>query len=98
MHELFLKESLRQGIYFNKPESVRQIPSFIEHYNIDMEEYVMSNVDEYHTFNEFFTRAILPEKRPIADPEDEVFFFHCLCYKLNVFCFRIGLFHLQTVD
>lgn len=75
MHELFLKESLRQGIYFNKPESVRQIPSFIEHYNIDMEEYVMSNVDEYHTFNEFFTRAILPEKRPIADPEDEVFFF-----------------------
>ncbi|KAG0738369.1 hypothetical protein G6F57_002845 [Rhizopus arrhizus] len=85
MHELFLKESLRQGIYFNKPESVRQIPSFIEHYSIDMEEYVISNVDEYHTFNEFFTRAILPDKRPIADPEDENRIVSSADCRLNVF-------------
>lgn len=72
MHELFLKESVRQGVYFNKPESTKQIPSFVQHYMIDMEDYVISDVDQYQNFNEFFTRAILPEKRPIAQQEDEV--------------------------
>lgn len=72
MHDLFLKETLRQGIYFSKPESVNQIPSFVDHYTIDMDNYVISNIEEYKNFNEFFTRAIRPEKRPIADIDDPV--------------------------
>lgn len=71
MHELFAKESIRQGIYFNKPESVGQIASFVQHYHIDMSEYLLG-IDEYKSFNDFFTRAIRPEKRPIDSPEDEV--------------------------
>jgi phosphatidylserine decarboxylase len=72
MHSLFLKETLRQGSYFTQPESVKQIPSFVEHYSIDMNNYVISNVSEYKNFNEFFTRAVLPEERPISQLEDDV--------------------------
>lgn len=72
MHSLFLKETLRQGLYFTQPESVNQIPSFVQHYDIVMDNYVISNVSEYKNFNEFFTRAILPEKRPIAHQDDDV--------------------------
>lgn len=78
MHSLFLKETLRQGLYFTQPESVNQIPSFVQHYDIVMDNYVISNVSEYKNFNEFFTRAILPEKRPIHEPEDDVW----LCVQL----------------
>jgi phosphatidylserine decarboxylase len=72
MHSLFLQETLRQGLYFTQPESVKQIPSFVQHYGIDMDNYVMSDVNEYQNFNEFFTRSILPSKRPIADLDDKV--------------------------
>lgn len=72
MHALFLKETVRQGQYFTQPESVKQIPSFVQHYSIEMEDYVVSDVNEYANFNEFFTRAILPSKRPIADADDHV--------------------------
>jgi len=72
MHALFLKETVRQGQYFTQPESVKQIPSFVQHYSIEMEDYVVSDVNEYANFNEFFTRAILPSKRPIADVDDHV--------------------------
>lgn len=72
MHSLFLKETLRQGLYFTQPDSVKQIPSFVQHYSIEMDDYVISNVSEYTSFNEFFTRSILPEKRPIAELDNEV--------------------------
>ncbi|KAI9281816.1 phosphatidylserine decarboxylase-domain-containing protein [Sporodiniella umbellata] len=85
MHDLFLKESVRQGIYFNKPESVKQIPSFISHYSIDMEEFVPSDVSQYQNFNEFFTRAILPEKRPISEPENDQIIVSAADCRLNVF-------------
>jgi phosphatidylserine decarboxylase len=72
MHALFLKETVRQGQYFTQPESVKQIPSFVQHYSIEMDDYVVSDVNEYKNFNEFFTRAILPSKRPIAEADNHV--------------------------
>lgn len=72
MHALFLKETVRQGQYFTQPESVKQIPSFVQHYSIEMDDYVISDVDGYKNFNEFFTRAILPSKRPIAEVDNHV--------------------------
>lgn len=72
MQALFLKETLRQGLYFTLPESVKQIPSFVQHYMIEMDDFVISDISQYQNFNEFFTRAILPEKRPIAQLEDDV--------------------------
>lgn len=87
MHELFLKETLRQGVYFSTPESVNQIPSFVEHYTVDMNNYVISNVKDYQNFNEFFTRAILPEKRPIAEKDDEVCVYKCISSSIYLVCY-----------
>lgn len=85
MHTLFLKETLRQGTYFTQPESVKQIPSFVQHYSIDMNNYVIQDVAEYKNFNEFFTRAILPEKRPVADTHDDNVLVSSADCRLNVF-------------
>ncbi|GAA5802578.1 hypothetical protein HPULCUR_008048 [Helicostylum pulchrum] len=85
MHSLFLKETLRQGLYFTLPESVKQIPSFVQHYTIEMDNYVISEVSEYQNFNEFFTRAILPEKRPIAELDDDNILVSAADSRLHVF-------------
>lgn len=53
------------GIYGrmnSRKSSVRKIPEFIEKQGIDMSEY---EDREYTSFNDFFTRKIRPEKRPI---------------------------------
>ncbi|KAG0165729.1 hypothetical protein DFQ28_007021 [Apophysomyces sp. BC1034] len=85
MHKLFLYETNRQGTYFTDPKSVSQIPSFVEHYNIEMQEYVMSEVNEYKNFNEFFTRAIRSELRPIAYQENPDILVSSADCRLNVF-------------
>ncbi|CEP09947.1 hypothetical protein [Parasitella parasitica] len=85
MHALFLKETLRQGLYFTQPESVKQIPSFVQHYTIEMSDYVISEVGGYKNFNEFFTRAILPSKRPIAEADNQNVLVAAADSRLNVF-------------
>lgn len=53
------------GIYGrmnSRKSSVKKIPGFIEKQGIDMSEY---EDREYESFNDFFTRKIRPEKRPI---------------------------------
>lgn len=49
------------------------IPSFVKKNDIDMSQYEKV---EYHDFNEFFTRKILPELRPV-DMSDENFVAPC---------------------
>ncbi|KAG2194083.1 hypothetical protein INT46_006934 [Mucor plumbeus] len=85
MHALFLKETVRQGQYFTQPESVKQIPSFVQHYTIEMDDYVISDVNGYKNFNEFFTRAILPSKRPIAETDNHNVLVAAADSRLNVF-------------
>jgi phosphatidylserine decarboxylase len=43
---------------------------FIRHFKVDMSEAMEQNIDRYATFNAFFTRAIKPELRPIAQQAD----------------------------
>jgi phosphatidylserine decarboxylase len=43
---------------------------FIRTFKVDMSEAVESNINNYPTFNAFFTRAIKPELRPIAQAPD----------------------------
>lgn len=45
------------------------IRRFVEHYGVDMEEAVNPDIHSYRTFNDFFTRALLADKRPIAEAE-----------------------------
>lgn len=48
------------------------IGPFIKKYNVDMSEAVNEDAFSYRNFNDFFTRAIKPELRPIASGEDTI--------------------------
>lgn len=48
-------------------KSIAKIQPFINDYGIDMTEYPQK---EYKSYNEFFIRTIIPEKRPIATDEN----------------------------
>jgi phosphatidylserine decarboxylase len=43
------------------------IKQIIRHYGVDMSEALEPNIDAYASFNEFFTRRLKPEARPIAN-------------------------------
>ena len=45
---------------------------FIRHYNVDMSEAIQPNLDAYPDFNSFFTRALRPETRPIAQDAGQI--------------------------
>lgn len=54
------------GRRMSKPYSARKVLPFILDYELDPAEFVKSPYD-FKTFNEFFSRALKPESRPIAD-------------------------------
>jgi phosphatidylserine decarboxylase len=45
---------------------------FIRRFKVDMSEAVEGNIERYPTFNAFFTRAIKPQLRPIAQQADAI--------------------------
>ena len=51
------------GAYMDSKLSTIHIKGFIKNNNIDMSQYEKA---KYESFNEFFTRKILPEKRPVC--------------------------------
>lgn len=55
------------GEYMNTPMSLHKIDRFVRTNHIDMSEY---RQEEYHCFNDFFTRRIKPEARPINNDKD----------------------------
>ncbi|CUB05819.1 archaetidylserine decarboxylase [Marinomonas fungiae] len=50
----------------NKPVKNTFISQFVKKYQVDMSEAINENPLSYRNFNDFFTRAIKPEMRPIA--------------------------------
>lgn len=61
--------SIKQGIKFDSPQSVREIPQFIAFHSLNIEE-IRDPLDSFKTFNEFFYRKLKVGARPIEDPED----------------------------
>ena len=55
------------GAYMDSKLSTIHINGFIKNNHIDMSQYEKA---KYKSFNEFFTRKILPEKRPVCKDED----------------------------
>jgi phosphatidylserine decarboxylase len=45
------------------------IRQFVRHYGVNMDEAVNPDIHSYRTFNDFFTRALRAEKRPIAQAD-----------------------------
>ncbi|KAG9324308.1 hypothetical protein KVV02_004597 [Mortierella alpina] len=69
LQHLFSEESLKQGLHFDAPESVVQIPHFIKTYRLDLSELLEPDIKNYRTFNEFFYRKLRPDARIIdQDP------------------------------
>lgn len=48
------------------------IRAFVKHFNVDMSEAVDESPASYATFNAFFTRALRPELRPLAEGDEVV--------------------------
>jgi len=50
--------------------SHKHIAAFVDFYHIRMDEFEPSDISQYATFEDFFTRAHKPESRPIANKQD----------------------------
>jgi phosphatidylserine decarboxylase len=50
----------------------RLIYGFIRHYNVDMSLALEENPERYINFNDFFTRSLKPEKRPISNHTSDI--------------------------
>lgn len=50
----------------------RLIYGFIQHYNVDMTLALEENPEYYSNFNDFFTRSLKPEKRPISNHPTDI--------------------------
>jgi phosphatidylserine decarboxylase len=48
------------------------IKKFAKAFNVDMNDAIEPDLNTYKTFNEFFTRALKPEARPIASGDSEI--------------------------
>ncbi|KAJ7111800.1 phosphatidylserine decarboxylase-domain-containing protein [Mycena epipterygia] len=61
--------SIKQGVKYDSPESVRDIPTFIEFHGLKVDE-ILEPLDSFKTFNQFFYRKLKPSARPIEQPDD----------------------------
>jgi phosphatidylserine decarboxylase len=76
--------SIKQGIKYDSPESIRNIQAFIDFYNLDVDEF-LDPVDSFKTFNEFFYRKLKPDARPIDSPDDPTLLVSAADCRLMVF-------------
>ena len=85
LRKLFKDEAIHEGHRYNKPESAKKIPAFIEFFELDMSQFKKEKAEDYETFNDFFTREIKPERRPISDPDDDSILVSAADSRLTVF-------------
>jgi phosphatidylserine decarboxylase len=61
------------GAWMNTRSSARKIPAFVEKYGIDLAQFEVPEAG-WRSFNEFFSRRVKPEARPLAsDPRAVIF-------------------------
>lgn len=64
---------------------------FVNHFNVDMTEAEKSSVNEYRTFNDFFTRALKPGARPIIAGDN------VLCHPVDGTISQLGPINGDTI-
>ncbi|GAA98930.1 hypothetical protein E5Q_05618 [Mixia osmundae IAM 14324] len=68
------QQSIRQGELYDSPEGARMtIDHFVRDYALEptLDTLLKPDLDSYKNFNEFFSRKLKPDARPIASPSDE---------------------------
>lgn len=73
VQELLEQQSVKMGRSYDSPESKDHIKPFLDSFELwdTMHEMVKPNPEDYANFNEFFSREIRPEARPIHEPDNE---------------------------
>jgi len=70
------QHALTRAVYWLTRQESRLTPTviakFANAFDVDMNDAVNPDLSSYRTFNEFFTRALKPEARPIAAGLDEI--------------------------
>lgn len=61
------------GWWMDRPSTVAKVKPFVESFGLDAQEFV-KKMDEFTSFNDFFSRELKSEARPIADDRDAVVF------------------------
>ena len=69
VRKLLKSLSIKQGKKYDNPASVREIRTFVNFHRLDMSE-VLTPIEEFKNFNEFFYRALKPGARPCSAPEN----------------------------
>ncbi|KIJ20648.1 hypothetical protein PAXINDRAFT_160190 [Paxillus involutus ATCC 200175] len=70
IEDLLREQSIREGKIYDSPESVKNIPSFINTYKLSLDELLQPNIQQYKNFNEFFSRKLKPGARPVENADD----------------------------
>ncbi|RDB23914.1 Phosphatidylserine decarboxylase proenzyme 2 [Hypsizygus marmoreus] len=69
IEHLLREQSIKEGKIFDSPKSVQSIPSFVQTYSLKTDELLEPNLNAYKCFNEFFSRRLRPDARPVHDAE-----------------------------
>lgn len=76
--------TIKQGAKYDHPSSVHAIVPFMQFHGIHADEFV-DKIESFRTFNEFFCRKIMLDRRPIADRDDPRTLVSCADCRLIVF-------------
>jgi phosphatidylserine decarboxylase len=68
------QQSVKMGQMYDAPSSKSHIKPFIDSFKLwdSMKEMKKPDPNDYETFNEFFSREIKPEARPVHEPENDL--------------------------
>ncbi|WVQ76654.1 phosphatidylserine decarboxylase [Cryptococcus sp. DSM 104548] len=72
VEKLLQDKSIKQGETYDQtgPDVREHIEAFIETYELPLDELLVQDLDQYPTFNSFFSRRLVPTARPITAPND----------------------------
>jgi phosphatidylserine decarboxylase len=70
LKNLLKRSTARHGLNMDSPTSVAHLKEFILIYKVNVAE-AERPLEEYRTFNEFFSRKLKSDARPIASPTDD---------------------------
>ncbi|VEU21946.1 DEKNAAC102944 [Brettanomyces naardenensis] len=77
--------SRKQGIKFDSQNSRRKIASFVKFYGLDLSQCVKSDISQYGSFNEFFSRKFNPGTRKVDAPDRSEVVVSCADSRMTVF-------------
>jgi len=73
VEKLFADVSFRQGKIYDNPDPAFVVPhieNFVKTYSIPLDQLLQPDIRKYKTMNDFFSRQLRPDARPVTDAND----------------------------